>query len=128
MKGTNEEAEHSSSISHSCIPLFWSLGDRCSSPLALHPRSWTSHGYNGKFFILPGSSENVSLPRVPTSHIRAVVLGKVCGTVYLFSAVYFEYNINIFLLCSFFNSCCRNRLQPSLYGAEKSESPNLARI
>lgn len=78
MKGTNEEAQHSYNISHSCIPLFWSLRDRCSSSLALHPYSWTVHDYSGKFFILAGSSENLSLPSMPTWHIRAVVLGKIC--------------------------------------------------
>lgn len=88
--------------------------DRYSSSLALHPYFWSFHDYNGKFFILPGSSENVSLPSIPVSHIRSCCPRKDLCTVYMSFAGYFEYNINIFLLCSFFNSCCRNRLQPSL--------------
>ena len=86
-----------SAIAASCCFGVWV--DRCSSSLALHPSFWTSLDYCAKFFILPGSSENLSLP---ISHIRSCCCRKDLCTVCVLFAVSFEYNINIFHFIHFF--------------------------
>lgn len=97
--------------------------DRCSSSLALHPYFGTFHDYNGKFFISLGSSENVSLPSMPTSHIRNCCPRKHLCTVYMFFAVYFEYNINIFYFVPFSTAVVETGWNQIYMGHGKSEPP-----
>lgn len=95
--------------------------DRCSSSLALHPYFWTFHNNNGKFFILPGSSENLSLPSMPVFHIRSCCPRKDLYTVYMFFTVYFEYNINIFYFVHFLTAVVETDCNQVGMGHEKKE-------
>lgn len=127
MKGTKKRLSILRTSAIAASRCFGVWVDRCSSSLALHPYFWTFHDYNGKFFILSGGSENSSVPRMPVPHIRSFPRKDFC-TVYMFFAVYFEYNINIFYFVHFSTAVVGTSCNQICMGRGKKESPKLAPV